>query len=70
MILFTIINKKEQARNLRQKYFHSCDTLYNNQQKEQAINLRQKYFRSYDPFYNNKEKGKSNKLAPESFSFL
>ena len=33
MIPFTIINKKEQAINLRQKYFHLYDTFYYNNQK-------------------------------------
>ena len=33
MILFTIINKKEEEIKLRQKYFHLYDTFYNNKQK-------------------------------------
>ena len=33
MILFTIINEKEQVINLRQKFLHSADTFYNNKRK-------------------------------------
>ena len=70
MILFTIINKKEQAINLRQKYFHSYDCFTIINKKGQAINLREKYFHSNDNFYINKQKETSNKFATEIFSFV
>ena len=33
MTLFPKINKKDQAKNFPQKYFHSCNTFHNNKQK-------------------------------------
>ena len=54
MIPFTMINKKERAINLRQKYFNFYDLFYYKNKKEQAINLCEKYFNFYDPFYYNK----------------
>ena len=41
MILFTITDKKEQAINLREKYFHSDDTFYNKKEKGTSNNLAQ-----------------------------
>ena len=70
MIVFTIINKKEQARKLRQKYFFSYDSFYKNKQTKKAINLCQKDFHSYDTFHNNKQERRNNKFAPEIFSFV
>ena len=51
MILFTIINKKEQAINLCQNILIPMMPFAIKNKKEQAINLRQKYFHLYDTLY-------------------